>query len=120
MSRKVVFAEKAPKAAGPYSHAIIANGFVYCSGQTGIVPATGVLAPGEVAEQTHQVFTNIRTVLEAAGSTLAKVVKSNVYLHDMGDFQRMNAVYAEYFPENPPARTTVGNLNLPGGALIEI
>ena len=120
MSRQPVHAEKAPKAIGPYSHAIIANGFVYASGQTGIDPATGQLVAGGVIEQTAQVLKNVSEVLKAAGTSLENVVKTTVYLHAISDFQHMNKVYAEYFPQNPPARTTVGDLDLPLGAQVEI
>lgn len=120
MSRQPIHTESAPKAIGPYSQAIIANGFVFCSGQTGIDPATGKLVEGDVQAQAERVLTNLKAVLEAAGTSLANVVKTTVFLHDMGDFQAMNAVYSRYFPENPPARTTVGNLNLPLNCLVEI
>lgn len=118
--RRIVHTEHAPKAIGPYSQAVIANGFVFCAGQTGFDPATMEVVPGGISAETRQVLTNIKAVLEAAGSGLGKVVKTTVYLHDMGDFQAMNAVYAEFFPDSPPARTTVGNLNLPRGVLVEI
>ena|SRR5258708_17566241 len=120
MSRQVIHSENAPKAAGPYSHAIVANGFVYTAGQTGIDPATGKLVEGGVAAQTEQVLKNIKAVLEAAGTSLENVVKTTVYLHAISDFQTMNKVYGEHFPTNPPARTTVGDLDLPGGAQVEI
>lgn len=120
MSRQPIHTESAPKAIGPYSQAIIANGFVFCSGQTGIDPATGKLVEGDVQVQAERVLNNLKAVLEAAGTSLANVVKTTVFLHNMGDFQAMNAVYARFFPENPPARTTVGNLNLPLNCLVEI
>ncbi len=116
----VVKTDSAPKAIGPYSQAIIANGFVYCSGQTPIDPATGKLVDGDVGVQTEQVLKNLRAVLEAAGTSLERVVKANVFLHRMSDFQAMNAVYGQVFSINPPARSTVGNLDLPLGALVEI
>ncbi|HRE48838.1 MAG TPA: RidA family protein [Aggregatilineales bacterium] len=118
--RRIVHTEHAPKAIGPYSQAVIANGFVFCAGQTGFDPATMEVVKGGISAETRQVLTNIKAVLEAAGSGLGKVVKTTVYLHDMGDFQAMNVVYAEFFPDAPPARTTVGNLNLPRGVLVEI
>jgi 2-iminobutanoate/2-iminopropanoate deaminase len=120
MIRQVVHTDKAPKALGPYSQAIIANGFVFLAGQTGINPETGQVVEGGVSAQARQVLTNISNVLAAAGTSLEYVVKSTVYLHDMADFQSMNAVYAEFFTGTYPARTTVGNLNLPVGALVEI
>src|ERR1039457_5322151 len=108
MTRQTVHSDAAPKAIGPYSHAIIANGFVFCSGQAALDPATGQLVPGDIAAQTRQVLTNVKAVLESAGTSLDQVVKTTVYLHAMTDFQAMNKVYAEFFPTNPPARTTVG------------
>ena len=109
-----------PPPGGPYSQAIIVNGMVYTAGQIGSVPATGALAEGGIQEQTRQVLENIRAVLEAAGSGMNKVVKCNVYLQNMDDFAAMNEVYGSFFPEKPPARTTVEVARLPRNALIEI
>jgi 2-iminobutanoate/2-iminopropanoate deaminase len=120
MSRQVVHTEGAPRAIGPYSQAIIANGFVFCSGQIALDPATGELIEGDVAAQTERAIQNLQAVLEAAGSSLAHVVKTTVFLQDMADFAAMNAVYAQFFGESPPARSTVGNLALPRGARFEI
>jgi 2-iminobutanoate/2-iminopropanoate deaminase len=120
MNRHVVQAENAPKAIGPYSQAIIANGFVYTAGQVGIDPATGQLVEGGITAQTAQVLKNLGAVLEAAGTSLDRVVKTTVYLHAISDFQLMNKVYAEFFTTNPPARSTVGDLDLPLGAQVEI
>lgn len=120
MSRQVVHTENAPRAIGPYSQAIVANGFVFCSGQIALDPATGELIEGDVAAQTERAIQNLRAVLEAAGSSLAHVVKTTVFLQDMADFAAMNAVYGQFFSENPPARSTVGNLALPRGARFEI
>jgi 2-iminobutanoate/2-iminopropanoate deaminase len=120
MTRQVVKTDQAPKAVAAYSQAIIANGFVFCAGQIAIDPATGKLIEGDVTAQTEQVFKNIKAVLAAAGTDLSKVVKANVYLHNMADFAAMNAVYATMFTHEPPARTTVGNLVLPLGGLVEI
>jgi 2-iminobutanoate/2-iminopropanoate deaminase len=120
MSRQVIHAENAPKAVGPYSHAIVANGFVYTAGQTGVDPATGQMVEGGVTGQTAQAIKNVKAILEEAGTSLDNVVKTTVYLHAISDFQAMNKVYAEYFPTNPPARTTVGDLDLPLGAQVEI
>ncbi len=120
MSRQVVHTESAPRAIGPYSQAILANGFVFCSGQIALNPATGELIEGDIAAQTEQAIKNLRAVLEAAGSSLAHVVKTTVFLHSMADFAAMNAVYGQFFSENPPARSTVGNLELPRGARFEI
>jgi 2-iminobutanoate/2-iminopropanoate deaminase len=120
MNRQVVQAANAPKAIGPYSQAIIANGFVYTAGQVGIDPATGQLVEGGITAQTAQVLKNLTAVLEAAGTSLDRVVKTTVYLHAIGDFALMNKVYAEFFTTNPPARSTVGDLDLPLGAQVEI
>lgn len=118
--KKVIQAEKAPKAIGPYSVAIESGGFVFCAGQTGIDPATGDLVSADLEAQTRQVLTNLSNVLEAAGSGLDKVVKTTVFLRDMADFPRMNAIYAEYFPSNPPARSTIAVAGLPKGGIVEI
>jgi 2-iminobutanoate/2-iminopropanoate deaminase len=118
--RTVVQADAAPKAIGPYSQAIKANGFVFLSGQTPIDPATGDLVAGGVTEQTQQVMKNLINVLTAAGTDLKHVVRSGVFLKNMNDFAAMNAVYASYFPENPPARSTVEVARLPKDCLVEI
>ncbi len=120
--REVISTEKAPKAIGPYSQGIKAGDFVFTAGQAGVDPATGKLVEGGIAEQTRQTLKNIQAILEAAGTSMDRVVKCGVFLQDMGDFQAMNAVYAEFFPpdKNPPARTTVQAARLPLGALIEI
>jgi 2-iminobutanoate/2-iminopropanoate deaminase len=120
MNRKVIQTDKAPKAIGPYSQAIRMDAMVFTAGQIGLDPATMDLIPGGVEEQTRQVLNNLRSVLEAAGSSLAHVVKTTVFLQDMNDFPKMNAIYAEYFGENPPARSTVAVAALPKGALVEI
>jgi 2-iminobutanoate/2-iminopropanoate deaminase len=120
MQKTVIQTEKAPKAIGPYSQAIRIDSLVYTAGQVGIDPATGELVPGAVEEQTRQVLTNLSNVLEAAGSSLEHVVKTAVFLKDMNDFAKMNAVYAEFLGQNPPARSTVAVAGLPKGALVEI
>ena len=120
MNKKVVQTEKAPKAIGPYSQAIRTDGMVYTAGQIALDPSTGELVAGGVEEQTRQVFKNLQNVLEAAGSSFGHVVKTTVFLKDMNDFPKMNAIYAEYFGENPPARSTVAVAGLPKGGLIEI
>ncbi len=120
MQKKVVQTDKAPKAIGPYSQAIRTKAMIYTAGQTGLEPATGELIAGGLEEQTRQVLNNIRNVLEAAGSSLEHVVKTTVFLQDMNDFAKMNAIYAEYFGENPPARSTIAVAALPKGGLVEI
>ena len=118
--KTAIVAEKAPAALGPYSAAINVGPFVYCSGQTPIDPATGQLVPGTVADQTRQALTNVSAVLEAAGLTLDNVVKTTVFLVDMADFGQMNEVYAEFFNEPFPARSTVAVAGLPVCASVEI
>lgn len=120
MSRKIIHTEKAPKAIGPYSQAIATESMVYTAGQVGIDPSTGELVSANVEDQTRQVLKNLQNVLEAAGSSLANVVKTTVFLKDMNDFAKMNNIYAEAFGENPPARSTVAVAGLPKGALVEI
>jgi len=118
--RKVITSGKAPKAIGPYSVAIRTGNLVFTAGQAGLDPATGELVSGGVAAQTRQVLTNLKHVLEDAGSGLELAVKTTVFLVDMADFPVMNGVYAEFFPGQPPARTTVAASGLPKGALVEI
>jgi 2-iminobutanoate/2-iminopropanoate deaminase len=120
MKKNVVHTEKAPKAIGPYSQAIRTESMIYTAGQIGLDPATGELVAGGVEEQTRQVLLNITSVVEAAGSTLANVVKTTVFLKDMNDFSKMNPIYAEFFGENPPARSTVAVAGLPKGGLVEV
>ncbi len=119
MSKQVVHTDAAPAAIGPYSQAIRAGDFVYTAGQIGIDPATGQLVEG-IAAQTRQALRNLQAVLEAAGASLDQVVKTTVFLHDIGDFGAMNAVYAEFFAGEPPARSAVQAAALPKGALVEI
>ncbi len=118
--KKIVSTEKAPKAIGPYSQAILAEDLVFTAGQVGLDPATMELVEGGIEAQTRQVLTNLEHVLESGDSGLRFVIKTTVFLQDMGDFARMNAVYAQFFPENPPARSTVQVAALPKGALVEI
>ncbi|KAF0107029.1 MAG: hypothetical protein FD146_2139 [Anaerolineaceae bacterium] len=119
MDRKVITSEKAPKALGPYSVAIRTENLVFTSGQLGLDPATGNLVPGGIEAETRQALTNLQNVLADSGSGMERVVKTTVFLKDMADFPKMNAVYAEFFPENPPARSTV-QAALPKGGLVEI
>ena len=118
--RRIVKTEGAPGAIGPYSQAVVAGGFVYASGQIPIDPATGQFVEGGVGEQTAQVLRNLSKVLEAAGTSLGRVVKTTVFLADMNDFSEMNEVYAGFFEENPPARSTVQAARLPRDARVEI
>ncbi len=118
--KKIVSTEKAPKAIGPYSQAIRIEELVFTAGQVGLDPATMELVEGGIEAQTRQVLTNLKHVLEAADSGLNFVVKTTVFLQDMRDFANMNSVYAEFFPENAPARSTVQVVALPKSALVEI
>ncbi len=118
--KEVVTSEKAPKAIGPYSVGIKAGQFVFASGQLGLNPATGNLVEGGVEAETRQALTNLGNVLEAAGTSLANVVKTTVFLRDIADFTRMNGVYGEFFKENPPARSAFQAAALPRGAAVEI
>jgi len=118
--KKIVSTEKAPKAIGPYSQAIRTEGLVFTAGQVGLDPVTMNIVEGGVEAQTRQVLTNLKHVLDATDSGLKFVVKTTVFLQDMNDFAAMNAIYAEFFPENPPARSTVAVASLPKGALVEI
>jgi 2-iminobutanoate/2-iminopropanoate deaminase len=115
--RKTVTAEKGPKPAGPYSHAVVSGGFVFISGQGPVDPETGTM-PDAFADQVRQTLKNVRTILEAAGSGLDEVVKVNAYVTDLTRFQEFNEVYKEFFTHDPPARTTVGTSLL--GFLVEI
>jgi 2-iminobutanoate/2-iminopropanoate deaminase len=105
--RQVVYTDNAPKPVGPYSQGIIAGDFIYVAGQGPADPATGKKVPGGVGPETEQVLKNIQAILAAAGATMGDVVKVNVYLQDVAEFAQMNEVYKRFFPENPPARTTV-------------
>ena len=110
----------APGAIGPYSQAVVANGFIYTAGQIALDPATGQVVEGGVTEQTARVLANLKSVLEAAGSSLAKVVKTTVFLMDMADFAAMNEVYGKAFGDHKPARSTVAVSGLPRGVRVEI
>lgn len=117
---KPIVTSAAPAAIGPYSQAIEVNGFVYASGQLPIVPATGAFPEGGVQEQTRQSLLNVKAILEEAGLTLANVVKTTVYLADMGDFAAMNEIYSQFFSLPFPARSAVAVKALPKGALVEV
>jgi 2-iminobutanoate/2-iminopropanoate deaminase len=117
---KIISTPNAPAAIGPYSQAVVSNGFAFLSGQIPLDPATGQLIAGDIAAQTERVLENLKAVLESCGASLAKVVKTTVYLKDMGEFARMNEVYARYFPKDPPARATVEAARLPRDVRVEI
>ncbi len=119
MTKEVVSTKKAPKAVGPYSQAIKANGFLFCSGQIPMVPESGEVLTGSITEQTHQVLSNLKAVIEEAGSSLANVVKVTVFLRDMNDFAEMNTEYAKWFSGIPPARAAVQVARLPKDVAIE-
>ncbi|MBC7931120.1 MAG: RidA family protein [Rubrivivax sp.] len=118
--RQIIKTEDAPGAIGPYSQAVAAGGFVFLSGQIPLDPATGEFVAGGIAEQTEQVLRNLSKVLEAAGTSLARVVKTTVFLADMGDFAAMNEVYGRHFSDSLPARSTVQAARLPRDARVEI
>ena len=117
--RQAVSTDSAPAALGPYSQAIIANGFVFCSGTAGIDPATGAVAEG-IEAQTEQALRNLDATLTAAGASLATLVKTTIFYQNVNDFAAINAVYARYMPQPPPARSAPANVNLPRGLLISI
>jgi 2-iminobutanoate/2-iminopropanoate deaminase len=118
--KKAVSTDTAPKAIGPYSQAIVSNGFAFLSGQIPLDPATNTLIEGDIAAQTERVFENLKAVLAACGSSLENVVKTTVFLKDMGEFAKMNEVYGRYFASNPPARSTVEAARLPRDVRVEI
>ena len=117
--KKVVATEEAPKAIGPYSQAIVHNGMAYLSGQIPLDPSTGKVVEGDIAIQTARVLDNLSAVLEACGASLENVLKTTVYIKDMGEFARMNEVYGRYFAANPPARSTVEAARLPRDVRVE-
>ncbi len=118
--KRVIQSPKAAAPIGPYSQAVVAGGFVFVAGEKGIDPATGKIVPGGIAAETRRTLENIRAILEAAGATLDDVVASTVHMTDLAEFAEMNRVYAEYFREMPPGRTTVQVPALPAGARVEI
>jgi 2-iminobutanoate/2-iminopropanoate deaminase len=118
--KKIISTDKAPKAIGPYSQAVAYNGLLYLSGQIPLDPATGTLIEGDIAAQTTRILENLKAVLEAAGSALAHVLKTTVFLKDMSEFPKMNEVYGAYFADNPPARATVEVARLPRDVRVEI
>ncbi|HEX4481471.1 MAG TPA: RidA family protein [Rudaea sp.] len=118
--RKTIHTDSAPKAIGPYSQAVRASNTVYFSGQIPLDPATGELVTGDISFQTRRVFENLKAVCEAAGGSLAGIVRIGIYLTDLGNFTAVNTVMAEYFKEPYPARSTIGVASLPRGAHVEI
>lgn len=118
--REAISSTDAPAAIGPYSQAIKANGLIFCSGQTPMDPKTGQVVSGGIAAQTDRVLKNLAAVLEAAGASMDKVVKTSVFLKDMNDFAAMNEVYGRFFQGEPPARSTIQAARLPKDALVEI
>ena len=116
----VISTDSAPKAIGPYSQAIVANGLLFASGQIPLDPATGNLVQGDFSAQTRRVFENLKAVLRGAGCDFNRVTKATVYLTDLANFQTLNTIYAEYFGTHKPARSTVGVASLPKGAVLEI
>jgi 2-iminobutanoate/2-iminopropanoate deaminase len=120
MTRQAVSSGGAPAAIGPYSQGIAVDGFVFCSGQIGLDPTSGELVPGGVEAQAERALRNLAAVLDAAGAAMADVVKTTIFLADIGDFGTVNAVYARHMPDPPPARSTFAVGALPKGALVEI
>ena len=119
MTRHAVSSDQAPAALGPYSQAIVAGGFVFCSGMAGIDPSTGVAAEG-IEAQTEQALLNLAAVLDSAGASMADLVKVTIFYSDVEDFARLNEVYARHMPQPPPARSAPANVRLPRGLLISI
>jgi len=120
LKKEVVATAKAPAAVGPYSQAVKAGEFIFTAGQLGIVPGTKDFAGPDIESQTRQALENLKSVLEAGGSCLQHAVKTTVFLADMGEFARMNAIYAEFFPQTPPARSAIQAAALPLGGRVEI
>jgi 2-iminobutanoate/2-iminopropanoate deaminase len=119
MTRRAVSSDRAPEALGPYSQAIIAGGFVFCSGMAGIDPATGTIPEG-IEAQTEQALVNLAAVLAAAGTSMDDVVKTTIFYADVEDFSRLNEVYARHVPDPPPARSAPAHVRLPRGLLVSI
>ena len=120
LKKEIVSTNKAPTAIGPYSQAVRAGGFVFLSGQIPLDPSTGELVQGDIEVQTRRVMLNLGEVLSAAGTSFEKVVRSTIYLIDLADFSKVNAVYGSFFPHDPPGRATVQVAGLPKGARVEI
>ncbi|MBI2846074.1 MAG: RidA family protein [Chloroflexi bacterium] len=120
MEKRIVHTAKAPQAQGPYSQGVEGGGYIFAAGQIGVDPHSGELIAGDIATQTRQALNNLSAVLEAGGGSLDRVVKTTVFLTNLDDFAAMNSVYAEFFPADPPARSTVQVTRLPRGGLVEI
>lgn len=120
MTKNIIATENAPAALGPYSQAVSANNMLFISGQLPIDPATGKMVEGDIQKRTHQIMENIKAVAEEAGASLDQLIKTTIFLTDLGDFQKMNEAYGEWFKEAPPARSTVQVAALPLGSDIEI
>jgi 2-iminobutanoate/2-iminopropanoate deaminase len=120
MEKQIVATDKAPGAVGPYSQAVRTEGLIFTSGQLGLIPGTKEFSGPGIEAQTTQALQNLQAVLEAAGSSLEKVLKTTVFLADMGEFAKMNGVYSQFFPHEPPARSAVQAAALPLGARVEI
>ncbi len=120
LAKEIITTDKAPKPIGPYSVGVKIGNLIFTAGQAGVVPETGNVIEGGIAIETRQTLQNIKTILEEAGSSMEAVVKTTVFLQDMAEFSQMNAVYAEFFTENPPARTTVQAAALPKNVRVEI
>ena len=118
--KNIVTTNTAPQAVGPYSQAVAANGFLFVSGQIPLDPATGQLVAGEIEAQAERVLENLAALVAAGGSSMDRVVRTTVFLKDMGEFARMNAVYARFFPSQPPARSTVEVARLPRDVKVEM
>ena len=118
--KKIIATNTAPQAVGPYSQAVAANGFLFVSGQIPLDPATGQLVAGEIEAQAERVLQNLAALVSAGGSSMDRVVRTTVFLKDMGEFARMNAVYARFFPSQPPARSTVEVARLPRDVKVEM
>ena len=119
-SKEIISTDAAPAAIGPYSQGVRAGGFVFLSGQIPLDPATGQMVDGDIEAQTRRVMMNLEAVLVAAGTSFERVVRATIYLTDLGDFTKVNAIYGEKFPQHPPARATVQVAALPKGARVEI
>jgi 2-iminobutanoate/2-iminopropanoate deaminase len=118
--KEIIKTDRAPRAIGPYSAGVKTSEYIFTAGQLGIIPATGNIIEGGIENETRQALTNIQNILEEVGSSLQWVVKTTVFLRDMNDFTLMNSIYAEFFKENPPARSTIQVAALPKGGAVEI